>query len=280
MTLARISDQALSLRGRHNIFFSLYRFMRLQKPATRLLGPRYIRSQKRIQIDITYRCNIKCFNCDRSCRQAPSNERMTVEQIQRFVQETIDKNVEWEQIRILGGEPTLHPDILEILDILLAYKKSQSHDICLQLSTNGFGGEVNSTLSKVPKGIEIIISPKKSRTQLFYPFNIAPKDSMIYKYANYSNGCFRISGVGIGLTPYGYYPCAIAGGIDRVFGFDVGRKEIPSPDDSMTDLLQIFCRLCGFFSYGRELTNREVMSSTWRMAYERYRTRKPNLSLY
>jgi len=275
-----INDRILSLRGRHNVLFSLFRFIRLQKPTTRLLGPRYIRSHNCIQVDVTYQCNVKCFNCDRSCGQAPSDERMTVGQIQRFVEETIDRKLEWERIRILGGEPTLHPDILEILDVLLTYKKTRSPDTCIQLSTNGFGQAVNGTLSKVPNGIRIINSSKKSNVHLFHPFNLAPEDSPVYRYADYSNGCWRISGVGMGLTPYGYYPCAIAGGIDRVFGFDVGRKQMPPPNDSMSDVLQIFCALCGFFGYGRKLTNREVMSSTWKIAYEEYRTTKPELSLY
>lgn len=280
VTLTRLNDQAVSLRGRHNTLFSLYRLIRLQKPTTRLLGPRYVRSQKRIQVDVTYQCNVRCFNCDRSCGQAPSDERMTVEQIRRFVQETVDRDLEWERIRILGGEPTLHPDILEMADILLEYKNRHSRNTCVQLSTNGFGEIVNNTLSRVPKEIEVINSSKDSNVHLFHPFNVAPQDSKLYKYADYSNGCFRTSDVGMGLTPYGYYPCAIAGGIDRVFGFDVGRKEMPSPDDSMVDLLQVFCRLCGFFSYGRKLVRGEAMSSTWRAAYERYGRSKPDMSSY
>ena len=253
--------------------------MRVQKPVTKLFGPEYTRSRKFIEIDITYRCNLKCINCNRSCRQAPSNEQMTVEQIQKFVKESIANNVKWERIRVMGGEPTLHPNVFEILNLLLEYKKNYSQDTCIELDTNGFGKIVNDVLSKVPKEIEIENTSKKSELQLFYLFNMAPKDSIIYKNADYSSGCQVISVDGIGLTPYGYYPCAAAGGIDRIFGFDIGRKTLPSYDDSMTDQLEVFCKLCGRF-HAAKRTNREVMSPTWKKAYENYKKRKPKLRLY
>jgi len=257
----------------------IYRFIRVQKPITKLFGPKYTRSRKFIEIDITYRCNLKCINCDRSCRQAPTNEQMTVEQIQKFVKESIDINVNWERIRVMGGEPTLHPDVFEILNLLLEYKKGYSPDTCIQLDTNGFGKKVNDILSRVPKEIEIENSSKESGVLPFDPFNMAPKDSIVYNYADYSNGCQVISVDGIGLTPYGYYPCAVAGSIDRIFGFDIGRKKLPSYDDSMTDQLEVFCKLCGHFRAAKR-TNREVMSLTWKMAYENYKKRKQKLSLY
>ena len=257
----------------------IYRYIRVQKPITKLFGPEYTRSREFIEIDITYRCNLKCINCNRSCRQAPSNEQMTVEQIQNFIKESIDNNVKWERIRVMGGEPTLHPNIFEILNLLLEYKKGYSPDTCIELVTNGFGKIVNDILSKVPKEIEIENSSKESKVQLFDPFNMAPKDSIVYKYADYSNGCQVISVDGIGLTPYGYYPCAVAGGIDRIFGFDIGRKKLPSAGDSMTDQLEVFCKLCGHFRAAKR-TNRELMSPTWKIAYENYKKRKQKLSLY
>jgi hypothetical protein len=257
----------------------IYRFIRVQKPVTKLFRPEYTRSRKYIEIDITYRCNLKCINCNRSCRQAPTNEQMTVEQIQKFIKESIDNNVNWERIRVMGGEPTLHPNVIEILNLLLEYKKKYSPDTCIELDTNGFGKIVNDVLSKVPKEIEIENTSKKSELQLFYLFNMAPKDSIRYNYADYSSGCQVISVDGFGLTPYGYYPCAAAGGIDRIFGFDIGRKKLPSYEDSMTDQLQTFCKLCGRFHAGKR-TNSELMSPTWKIAYENYKKRKPKLSLY
>ena len=257
----------------------IYRFMRVQKPITQIFGPEYTRSRKYIEIDITYRCNLKCINCDRSCRQAPTNEQMTVEQIQKFVDESIDSNAKWERIRVMGGEPTLHPNVIEILNLLLGYKKNISPDTCIELDTNGVGKKVNGILSKVPKEIEIENSSKESKILPFYPFNMAPEDSLRYRSADYSSGCRITSVDGIGLTPYGYYPCAAAGSIDRIFGFDIGRKKLPSYNDSMTDQLEVFCKLCGHFRAAKR-TNKELMSPTWKKAYENYKQIKPKLALY
>ena len=41
---------------------------------------------------------------------------MTLAQIQQFVQESIELNKKWKLINLLGGEPTIHQDFLEIVD--------------------------------------------------------------------------------------------------------------------------------------------------------------------
>ncbi len=257
-----------------------YCMIRVQKLPTKLFGPRYIRSRSQIELDITYHCNLKCINCDRSCRQAPSTEQMTVEQIQMFVKESIEKNAKWERIKVLGGEPTLHPDLLKILSLLLEYKKHFSSSVRIQLFTNGYGNKVASILSKVPIEIEIKNSMYPSDTNKFIPFNKAPTDSILLKMADFSNGCWITSKCGIGLTPYGYYCCAAAGSVDRVFGFDIGRKELPPANDTMVDQLRVFCELCGHYPCSYTWTTKEEMSTTWKEAYKKYNKARPSLSLY
>ena len=232
-----------------------------------------------IEIDITYDCNLKCFSCDRSCEQAPSKEQMMVEQIRKFTEEIVKNNVKLDRIRVLGGEPTLHADLLEILNVLLDYKQKYSSDTQIQLVTNGYGELVNRKLSELPKGIDIDSTLKKSKVQEFFPFNLAPKDLLLWKHSDYSNGCRAIAKCGFGLTRYGYYPCAIAGGIDRILGFDCGRKEFPSNDDAMIDELNLFCKYCGRFLYVSR-SDKKPMSQTWNNAYKKYNRAKPDLSLY
>jgi hypothetical protein len=50
-----------------------------------------------------------------------------------------------------------------------------------------------------------------------------------------------------GLTPFGHYSCAPAGGIDRDIGFDMGHKTLPAPDDQTYELCDKVCRYCGQF---------------------------------
>lgn len=258
-----------------------YSFIRSQGVVTRVFGRRYTRNPNFIEINITYRCNLACPNCLVSCGrgQAPSNEEMSVEQIQRFVQESINSGAKWHIIRVLGGEPTLHPEFTEILNILLEYKHSYSPKTIISVSTNGHGDKVNEILSKVPEEIVIINSSKESPTQLFYRFNMAPKDSVMYNYADYSNGCYVTSIVGSALTPYGYYPCPVAGGIDRVVGFNRGRKKLPEVNDLMLEELKMFCPLCGLFGCQR-YTYDSLQSESWKIIYENYKLKKKLLSSY
>jgi len=249
------------------------RFIRTQKPITKILGTLYKQNHSRIEIDITYKCNLKCRNCNRSCRQAPSEECMSVEQIEKFVEESKEQKRKWKYINIAGGEPTLYRNIHDIIRLLLSYKNNFSPDTVIHLLTSG--------LRKIPDGIVIENSNKHSVPFYFYPFNVAPADCRRYKYADYTNGCSVSSNCGMGLTPYGYYTSAVAGSIDRVYGFNIGRKSLPSLNDSMVDQRKILCKYCGHFrEFDNELTREERMSSSWKKAYENYRKNRPHLSLY
>jgi hypothetical protein len=255
--------------------------IRIQKIPTQILGPKYQRSRKFIEIDITYKCNLKCHNCDRSCSQAPSNKIITLKQIKRFLDECINKNIKWERIRILGGEPTLHPDLLKIIDMMRNWRSKYSPKTIIQIVTNGFGQPFKEMLRLIPDDIIIINSNKNSRKQLFNPFNLAPCDQKEYRFSDFRNGCNIIEESGIGFSPYGYYPCAPAGAIDRVFGFDIGRKKLPPKYDNLDDQLNKLCRFCGHFTNNFNLkVNKPIISKSWKEAYKLYNKEQPILKLY
>ncbi|EKD28221.1 MAG: hypothetical protein ACD_79C00384G0001 [uncultured bacterium] len=269
----------LEIIKRNPVLYRLLILIRKTKLVSCLLGRKYSRSRNSIEIDITYECNLNCINCNRMCRQAPSDERMTLEQIRKFIDESIENGIKWKMVRLLGGEPTLHPDVIEMLQLLLEYKKNYSPKTDIQLSTNGAGKFVKEVISGIPEGVTINNTNKQSIiNHEFCPMNIAPKDTFA-RFADFSNGCIVITFCGIGLTRYGYYPCAVAGAIDRVFGFDKGRKKLPLKDDDMYDQLKLFCRLCGHFRQGYT-SIKEEKSPTWKKALENYKNNKPVLSLY
>ncbi|MFC1646052.1 hypothetical protein ACFL2Y_02610 [Candidatus Omnitrophota bacterium] len=137
---------------------------------------------------------------------------------------------------------------------------------------------MKAILIKIPDEIEIYNSFKKSPFQLFSPFNNAPQDRKNYKNGQYENGCINLT-CGLGLSPYGYYCCGNAGGIDRIFGFNMGRKSIPSDTDRMIDQIQAFCKLCGIFSCYR-LTKKERMSPSWKKVYASYKINKPQMESF
>lgn len=247
------------------------RRVRLGRRVTRVLGPRHRRSRTRIEIDITWACDLRCFNCNRSCEQAPTGASMTVEQVRRFVDDSLARGHRWQRIRVLGGEPTLHPALREILDELLRYRRAVP-DVEIQLATHGATPRARAVIASLPAGISVDNSHKVGREQPFDAFNQAPVDRPSLARADFRNGCGVTEHCGIGLTPNGYYPCAVAGGIDRVFGYDLGRRELPTDSDDLFDQLAAFCRLCGHFAPVAAPRDRTVRSRTWERAYARWHT--------
>ncbi len=226
-------------------------YLRSKRPVVKLVGYSNVPSRDQVEIDITYRCNLACNNCNRSLgdKQAKSNEGMSFEQVQKFLEDSVNNNFNWKQIRILGGEPTLHPQFFEILDLFLKYKAEHAPEVELQLWTNGCGEAVQKHLESVPDQVVIVNSSKiqGGEAPIFNAFNLAPIDSIAYKYTDFANGCSITEKCGVGITPYGYYPCAIAGSIDRILGLDLGQKDPAKAYDSMRGQLNDLCRYCGHF---------------------------------
>ncbi|MCB1757119.1 MAG: radical SAM protein [Gammaproteobacteria bacterium] len=272
-----------------NILKELYRateygylFIRSQRPVVKFFGYGYQLSTSKIELDITYRCNLSCANCNRSVGvgQAKSNLDMSTEQIQKFVDQSRENNIRWEVIKLLGGEPTMHPQLDEIIGILKSYVDDYSPTTRLELWTNGDGKKVREVLGTLPDFIKVIDSSvTRGAEPLFNSFNLAPVDSRLYKYTDFSHGCSIIEKCGVGLTPYGYYPCAVAGGIDRVFGKNAGTHDLNEAYGKMRGQLDEFCRLCGHFRASKSSRNQNK-SKTWTLAYHDYKKNKPTLDRF
>jgi hypothetical protein len=205
---------------------------------------------------------------------------MSLGQVRQFLEESRANRIQWRHIDLLGGEPTNHPDFMEIVNLVLEFRDRYSPKTRVVLWTNGYGERVNRILSLLPPGIEVENTAKTTKVQTgFYTFNVAPVDVPGYAGADYSNACSAVTLCGLGVTPYGYYPCAIAGAIDRTFGLNLARAEMPKPDDPMKDELRTFCALCGMFKppTGEPLKG-PVMSPTWVQAYARSHGNPPKLS--
>ena len=259
----------------------VWRYFRISRWVTSLLGVQYRRSRTLLELDITYACNLHCYNCNRSVRQAPEASHLPVEKLRAWVNEWIARGKRWKRIRILGGEPTAHPQFQKIMAELLRYREWSSKTL-LEVVTNGQGAKVEARLKELPRNVWVENSRKQSVVQpTFGPFNLAPVDDPDFRHANFSNACAIASGCGMGLTPMGYYHCALAGGIDRITEDRLGFRSLPEEEDDMLPLAAKFCRLCGRFRDGhyippqlRPALTKEEMSPTWRDLYSRWRERR------
>jgi len=205
---------------------------------------------------------------------------MSVQQVERFVAESIENGIAWQKIRILGGEPTLHPQLLSIVEVLTRYRKTHSPGLRIMVVTNGYGQRVQRVLASLPSEVEVENTDKEDQEVVpgFDSFTLAPIDLPDYSDAVYQNGCRIIETCGMGMTPWGFYACAVAGNIDRVFGLDIGRRSLPDSPDAMREQLDQLCRFCGHFKYDRQ--DSQETSASWRKAYAEFALGRPTLSRY
>ncbi|MFC2085114.1 radical SAM protein [Bacteroidota bacterium] len=259
-----------------------------KKEISKRTNPPYYPNHNEIIIDITYSCNLKCIKCARSCRYIPNNDNISLDQIRKFIQESIDKKRKWKKINLEGGEPSLHPQFFEILNLLREYKNKYSQNTIIQLNTNGYGEKVKNILSQVNSNIKIFNSQKTSvHHDDFMSFNLAPIDFNEYQNIDFTIACYHTTFYGIALNKYGYYHCPQSAGIDRVIGKDIGFKKLPDYDEKMKYQIKNLCKYCGFFIDNnreklriRKIQTKEYISPTWVNYLENYNEEVANLIEY
>ena len=213
---------------------------------------RFITNLEMIELDITYRCNLKCHGCNRSCGKAPTDQCMDISHIEAFVRERIELQKKWKLINVLGGEPTLHPAFLEIVDILQEYADSFSPNTIIQVVSNGIDKQSLRLLeeAKLRKNVRIDYNSFKSSNKIEYfsPFCDAPIDDPAFKDAEFDKACWGTAYCGLCFNGVGYYACAPAAGIDRVLGQDRSIKKLSEASiENLSKHFNLFCPLCGNF---------------------------------
>jgi hypothetical protein len=220
---------------------------------------------------------------------------MSIDQLQRFVLESIELGWHWDVITLLGGEPTLHPQFSKLFEVLARYREfAPACDF--RLYTNGFGPAVNNALACVPPWVRVGNSEKSPTVPpLFSAYNLAPVDFPDDADEDFSRGCSITKICGVGLTRYGYYPCGAGASVDRVFGLDIGIKKLENvTPEAMVNQLKTLCSLCGHF---RDFDNgflvqiqkpgsqsdwirESAISPRWAAAYMAYKESPPQLTKY
>jgi len=253
-----------------------------------LSGPPYRPGHHRIVVDLTTACDVGCVDCNRSCgsNQAPAWEHLPVAQIEHFVDESVAQDRRWQVVQLEGGEPTLHPQFREIVERLEAYRRRHSPATVIKVISNGHSEACREAVAALPGTVDCYVTGKRGpREDSHCAFNLAPVDLTEFAGADFSSGCFLPAHEGLGLSCRGYYPHPVCAGIDRVFGFDVGRKALPRADDDLREQFARLCPLCGMFRFlagvdrtrpdlmpdSRERSMRGTMSPSWVRAYARFR---------
>ena len=233
---------------------------------------RYPINMHRLEIDLTYRCQLRCSNCSRGCTQSPSDLDIRISQVMEFLDSSLDQGRSWNKVRILGGEPTLHPNFLDIINIMYQWFEEHSPQTDIQVVSNGAGKFVKENYYQIPITWQTESSFKDGTDpDYFDPVNIAPKDLPAFKNEDFSKACWVAMECGMALTPNGYFPCSVAGAIDRMFSMNGGLKTLPIDTENLQSELSKYCSLCGHYLQDsfiprdkREKITGNPRSKTWK----------------
>lgn len=244
-------------------------------------------TMQRLQLDLNYVCDLGCYKCDRHLDiiSGNSNENISVEQIKRMLKESVEENYMWKAMLILGGEPTLHPQFREIVELICEYRRKFNPHMRIRMASNGYSSKAKSELKWVSdKHPEILVvdTKKKSKYQEdFVNVRSAPKD--LYPEKTLFRRCEIPCYSGLGFNYSGFYSCATGGATARIFGMDIGIKSIKNLTyENIEKFYQKICPLCGHSEAAYLLQiQAEGESPVWKQAIEIYRKKEnPLLTRY
>jgi hypothetical protein len=233
-----------------------------------------------LELDITYVCGMACHNCNRMTGIAPGRpeENITVEQIEKLLVDSIRLKYPWRELFLVGGEPTMHPDLDAIVERIATYRAMANPNLKLTLATHGHGEHTQRRLAELAAAFPFLQFLNSHKTGVVHPDFIcpcvAPCDIDSEWSANHHyDGCSVSGHCGVSLNYRGFYPCAVAGAIDRIFGLDQVISELDDVTEAaVVECYQVFCRLCGYYRPIRE-SSQTILSPAWRTALDRYRAR-------
>jgi hypothetical protein len=173
-----------------------------------------------LELHITLKCNSACPNCNRLCNiYRDRTEHMSIEQIQKFIDQA-KNNGGINKLKVLGGEPLLHPQFVEIYNILASATKDGIINY-IKIESNK-----TVTIPKVERYNSVWWKGRPQSKKKHLPFLWSPKDLGVVKGAQ--PNCRVVRRCGYSLDKYGYLPCSCAIMISRLFGnTDLYSHEFP-----------------------------------------------------
>jgi len=254
-----------------------------------MTAPDYTPKNNAAEFHITYRCNLRCPGCNRglSIADIPVPD-MTMRDVDSFIEQMLALGKRF-TIVLLGGEPTLHPDILNFVDRL------HPHVARIKIVSNGFTEATHYILAWAEsKGALIDRGSFKKNIKAFYrafvkDTFIDPSDFGINRTTpcDWHSGCSGW-GCGFSVDSLGYTVCCIGGVIDSLRSLNVRTKKLADlfdPDFARWQTEQL-CKRCGAFmgldkkvqKSMLHLVDRIYLSDSWlkasRYEYQRLQTKK------
>jgi len=178
---------------------------------------------KSLEIQIMLACNWSCHACDQFSQFSSfawiKRGTMSVEQIERFVAEMCETNSYIGRIRLVGGEPSLHPKLPQIVTLLSQRLRDAGHIGQLEIITNGTHPEkIKAARKVISTDGEPGEWPLKVRTsdegdkQKHHTANLVHTPASLGYEGKMCSAPWHC---GMSLNYYGYFPCSSGAGIAR-----------------------------------------------------------------
>jgi hypothetical protein len=185
-----------------------------------------------LSVNVTYRCNAVCAHCDRGIgaidwRDVPD---MRVKDAMRVIQAVRRSGHKVRKVKLIGGEPTLNKDLVEIAEVFLR--------ICdyLWVVTN----RIHPRLPELPPRAKYKCDPLDDKEH--FPFFVSPTDVGLGARVRRENRCIAPILCGRGVDPGGeFMQCSVARVVARGLGLDDRMVMHKGP---VTDLDPRICQHC------------------------------------
>ena len=224
---------------------------------------------------ITYRCDLACTNCNRLCFLPPTTPDMTVEDAREFVRQADE--LDWApDVVIIGGEPTLHRDLFDFIEIA-----NQMSPGRVEVWSNGYREDARRQLDRIrSEGLarvcEGTIKPDGSIIHPQNDYFVAPIDFGVAERSPCHLHCR--SGCGMSVDASGYTLCPLGGAIDSVLELGLRTRCLKDLFDPVFADYQTraLCRMCGHELHidSQRIANSQVihgalMSPSWQQSIHR-----------
>lgn len=215
-----------------------------------------------IELDIVDSCEMKCRLCVRGCGlDSPFiiRRRLELSDIHKFIKESIETNIKWKIIKVVGGEPTLHPDIIKIINLLKNEYCNINKSVKIYFFSHNAtkkAKEVNSSISsRVDKFVDYYNWKnkiyKKTIGIIDYPHHYSPYivPSEVGKKSAIENGfCMIPNECGLGFSSLGYTVCCDMHNfirLDKKKYSKINRlQDLMNADKFINQMLE-YCHICG-----------------------------------
>jgi len=200
------------------------------------------------EIHLTYRCNLCCVGCNRFCFLPPTTPDMTLDDARSFLRQALE--LKWcPVIYLIGGEPTLHKDMLDFVDIF-SEASSEKIRIYSHYSDKRARRAVRQAerLGKA-EGVRWARKPSGSMTHPVRDYHLAPCDLNCTRGPCHKHSGCHQEGCGISVDSMGYTVCCVGGAIDSVLGLGLRTKQLSDlfdPEFAKWQTAEL-CRVCGAF---------------------------------